>query len=163
MSFTASARIVSSIPGRLRIRDCSLKNPGQFEKLGTALASLNHSCSFRANPAAGSLILFYDARQCAMEEMEDAVARMVNAAPSDSNVSNDSAAPDASAVVSASGKRRILLRRANRYSKYVMYASLGISLALAARGARRGHALAGAVFVAALGVHLAVHRKHLLS
>ena len=38
----------------------------------------------------------------------------------------------------------------------------GASLALAATGAKRGHAALGGVFVLLLGVHLAVHRHRLL-
>ncbi len=152
--------IVASIPGRLRIRSRRLKNPILLEKLGTALTGLDSSCSYQANSRAGSLLFFYDAKQCVKTEMEAAIVKTVHdALPS---VSSKPAASSAS-TVSASRKRRTLLRKANRCSKYVMYASLGTSLALAARGAKYGHAVAGAVFVAALGVHLMVHRKHLFS
>jgi hypothetical protein len=42
-----------------------------------------------------------------------------------------------------------------------MPASLAASLALAAAGAKRWHAATGGLFLAALHVHLAVHRRHL--
>jgi hypothetical protein len=165
MSSSASARIVSSVPGRLRIRDDSLKNPARLKTLGAALAGLERSCSFQANPAASSLTVFYDPRQCAQEQMEAAVAGIIAPALAGKPASNDPATAAAPTPVEIAKRRqrRNLLRRTNRYSKYAMLASLGVSLALAARGATRGHALTGAAFVAALGVHLAVHRRQLLN
>ena len=50
----------------------------------------------------------------------------------------------------------------NRWAKRGMLLTLGASLALAATGAKRGHAALGGVFVLLLGVHLAVHRRRLL-
>ncbi|MDO4905533.1 MAG: hypothetical protein Q4A16_08300 [Lautropia sp.] len=53
-------------------------------------------------------------------------------------------------------------RTANRYAKRGMMLSLGSSLGLAVAGAKHGHIVSGSAFVAALGVHLLVHRKTLL-
>lgn len=50
----------------------------------------------------------------------------------------------------------------NRYAKAGMLGSLSASLALAATGQKRLHAVTGGIFVACLGVHLGVHRRSLL-
>jgi hypothetical protein len=58
--------------------------------------------------------------------------------------------------------KRAILRRLNGYAKLGMMASLGASLALAAAGNKRLHIATGSVYLALLGIHMAVHRRQLL-
>jgi hypothetical protein len=58
--------------------------------------------------------------------------------------------------------RRSIKRRVNRYAKAGMLGSLATSLALAAAGQKRWHAVSGGIFVACLGVHLSIYRRSLL-
>ncbi|MDD5328515.1 MAG: heavy metal translocating P-type ATPase [Sulfuricella sp.] len=69
------------------------------------------------------------------------------------------APPTPAATPSRHPSRRV---RINRYAKRGMLATLPLSLALAAMGKKRWHAVSGGVFLAALGAHLAAHRRHLL-
>lgn len=139
-------RIVSSLPGRIRLRDAALKNPARSARLAAALAALPAVASVEANCTVGSLLIHYDAAQCA----SDAIERQVEAALDAELQLPRSALPPSTRV------------RINRAAKYGMLASLGSSLVLAALGNKRWHAATGLVFVACLGAHLTVHRRHLL-
>lgn len=139
-------RIVSSLPGRIRLRDNALKHPARARRLADALGALPAVASAEANPATGSLLLRFDPAQCPVESLEARVEALLEA-------ELQSARPR----LPPSTRVRI-----NRAAKYGMLASLGASLALAAAGNKRWHAATGLVFVACLGVHLGVHRRHLL-
>ncbi|MDR2925145.1 MAG: hypothetical protein LBU76_04240 [Azoarcus sp.] len=154
-------RIASSVPGRLRLCGGCLKNQNRLDALGAVLARLDSSCSLRANPAAGSLTVFYDSRRYAIREMEAAVARAAGIASGGATGIGAADALSRAALPAASAAKK--RRQINRYAKYAMFGSLGVSLVLAARGAKRGHALSGAAFLVALAAHLARHRKHLLA
>lgn len=140
------SRIVSSIPGRIRARDTALRQPERLARLHAALGATAGVLSASANAAAGSLVLHYDAARIPVEDMEAIVE----------------AAVDAELARPKNGLPPSTRVRINRCAKYGMLGSLGISLALAASGQKRWHALSGALFVACLGVHLTVHRRHLL-
>lgn len=137
------SRIASSIPGRIRVRDPKLRVPERLERLRSALAAGDGVTSTEINPVAGSLLLYYDAAATAPEIMESFVDAAVDAELA-------SPRPDTAQT------------RLNRYAKHGMLASLAVSLAFAAAGNKRWHALSGGLFLAALGVHLAHHRQRLL-
>lgn len=139
-------RIVSSLPGRIRVRDPALRAPDRLDLLEQTLATLEGVAGLRGNAAAGSIVLHYDAGRVDVEAFERTVDEAVDAVL---------AAPR------RKGRHR-LRNRVNRAAKLGMLGSLGTSLVLAAAGQKHWHAVAGGVFVACLGVHLAVHRKHIL-
>ncbi|MER2551675.1 MAG: HMA2 domain-containing protein [Thauera sp.] len=139
-------RIASSTPGRVRIRDLALRNPTRMERVESALDRIDGIHDIVPNAAAGSIVLHYDATAIEPDELEHRIDAIVDAA------------------LAAPGKpgRHKLRRQANRAAKIGMLGSLGASLALAATGNKRWHAVTGGVFVACLGVHLGLHRKALL-
>lgn len=139
--------IVSALPGRIRVRDPRLRQPARLERLRASLAALAGVAHIEVNGRAGSLLLHYDPQQIGCDELEARVDRATLAALR---------------VQPATGKSRVRLLRTNRWAKLGMLASLSGSLALLALGQKRGHALAGGLFVAGLGLHLLVHRRHLL-
>ena len=140
------SRIVSSLPGRIRVRDRVLRNPMRLDQLEAALIKIEAVTSIQSNPGAGSVILYFDAAQTDTEVLEAAV----------------DAAVDAVLAAPLPAGKRSLNMRVNRYAKAGMLGSLATSLALAATGQKRWHAVTGGLFVACLGVHLSVHRRSLL-
>lgn len=139
-------RIVASIPGRIRVRDGGLRHDGRLARLRAAFLALDGVHAVEGNRDAGSIVVRYNAARQAPEVMEDAVERAVEA---------ELARP----ISRVPPSRRV---RINRAAKYGMLGSLAASLALAAAGNKRWHAATGLVFVACLGVHLSVHRRHIL-
>lgn len=135
--------IVSAIPGRIRVRLPQLRDAARLERLRAMLAAdaAVHECE--TNPAAGSLLLHYDAAKVAPEIMEALV---------DAAVDDELAAPrpDTAKI------------RLNRHAKRGMLLSLALSLAFAAAGKKRWHTLSGGLFLVGLGLHLAIHRRRLL-
>lgn len=138
--------VASSIPGRIRIRAPGLRNPGCLARVQASLAPLAGVLDVEVNAMAGSVVVRYDAAATAPEDMETQVEQQVERE-----------------LERPRGAFRPSTRvRVNRVAKYAMLGSLATSLALAAAGNKRWHALTGVVFVACLGVHLGVHRRHLL-
>ncbi|ATE61081.1 HMA2 domain-containing protein [Thauera sinica] len=141
------SRIVSSLPGRIRVRDKTLRNLERLARVERALGGVRGVHNVQTNTGAGSVVLHFDPKQVDVAKLEgevDAVIDAVLAAPA-----------------RAPGQRSLRVQ-VNRYAKMGMIGSLATSLALAATGQKRGHAVSGAIFVACLGVHLGVHRRHLL-
>lgn len=155
--------IASSLPGRLRLRAPALRRESPLRRLAADLAGLPGVVSVTDNERAGSLLLHYDAMRVAPADFEAAALR---AAEKVLGAPNPRSAPAADAFAPEASHRRLVapsLRvRINRQAKRGMLASLLMSLALAATGAKRGHVLAGAHFLGFLALHLAVHRRHLL-
>ncbi|NHK99577.1 hypothetical protein [Rubrivivax benzoatilyticus] len=149
------APIVSSLPGRLRLRDARLRRDALREAVLARLDTLPALRTLRANAAAGSIVVEYDGTRVGealmCREVLDAVAPWL-AAPA-------TAAPAAVPAPPRRASRRRQLARANNLG---MLASLGGSLALAAAGAKSAHVATGTVFLGLLGVHLAMHRRSLL-
>lgn len=148
--------IVSAVPGRIRIRDPLLRDATRQERLGAVLAELDGVVEVEGNPRTGSMLLRYIAEHTARIDMEARVATAVAA----------ELAPQAVATQEEAGGRRKLRRwqrdrRLNTWAKYGMLGSLGVSLALAAAGSKKAHAATGGLFLGLLGVHMAVHRRHL--
>lgn len=138
--------IVSSLPGRIRIRDTALRQADRLERLAAAVAGHPGVLGVEANSRAGSLVLRYDAALADTEAMEAAVE----------------AAAEAELARPRPGLKPSTRVRLNRYAKRGMAASLGASMLLAAVGKKQWHAATGGAFLACLLVHLAVHRRHLL-
>ena len=140
------ARIASSIPGRVRIRDAALRDRERLRALEAGVGALAGVGAMRANAGAGSLVVHYDAAALAVEVFERRVDALVDE------------------VIAASRRRaaRSPGARANRAAKIGMLGSLGVSLAFAAAGAKRWHVLSGGVFLACLAVHVGLRRHALL-
>lgn len=140
-SSPAVRRVVSATPGRIRIHDRALRNPGRLADLEAALGEHEGILETSANPRAGSLVLHFDPRRLAVEKLEILV---------------DATLDRLLATSAPTGTSR--RRKVNRLAKIGMLGSLATSFALLATGQKRGHAIAGALFVAGLGVHLGMHR-----
>lgn len=165
--------IASSLPGRLRLRAPALRRQAAQQRLVAGLTGLPGALSVAGNAAAGSIALTYDAARVAREDMETAalgVAQAVLGAGVEGEEAEAQAAGKAVATAPAPavGSRRAgfvapsLRVRINRQAKRGMLASLAVSLALAAAGARRWHVVSGGAFLVFLALHLTVHRRHLL-
>jgi hypothetical protein len=141
-SSLAVRRVVSASPGRIRIRDRALRNPGRLAALEAVLAKREGILETSTNPGAGSLVLHFDPRRISIEALETLV---------DTTLDRLLATP---APTGNSRRRQI-----NQLAKIGMLGSLATSLALLATGQKRGHAVAGALFVAGLGVHLSIYRR----
>ncbi len=141
-SSLAVRRVVSASPGRIRIRDRALRNPGRLAALEAVLAKREGILETSTNPGAGSLVLHFDPRRISIEALETLV---------------DTTLDRLLATPAPTGNSR--RRQTNQLAKIGMLGSLATSLALLATGQKRGHAVAGALFVAGLGVHLSIYRR----
>lgn len=185
-------RIVSALPGRIRLRAPALRAPRTNERLQTAIAKFDGVRSVEGCAKSGSVLLFYDATKIDRSSMEAQVeaAAAAELGPRDgipARGASRTAAPDRAAKspdpspvkgdfhvaparqAGMPGDRRgppfskrAIVRRLNGYAKVGMMASLGASLALAAAGNKRLHIATGSVYLALLGIHMAVHRRQLL-
>ncbi|MCG5511484.1 HMA2 domain-containing protein [Ectothiorhodospira lacustris] len=155
--------IVSSISGRLRLKGESLRQAVPRERLERELLALDGVTDLRPNPGAGSVVVQYDQAACTMAEMEARISNLIGSASPSPARSIKRPSP-----VSGAQRRpgqRSLRMRVNRVSKMGMLTSLATSLAvtqLRPRGWKYWHAGTGWMFVACLGVHLLVYRRHLL-
>lgn len=140
------SRIVSALPGRIRIRDRVLRERARLGRVEAALARLEGIDSLQGNPGAGSIVLHFDAARVDVAALEAAVDATI----------------DAELATPHKPHRRSLKMQINRSAKFGMLGSLAASLALAAAGEKRWHAVTGGLFVACLGVHLGVHRRSIL-
>ncbi|MBK1673514.1 hypothetical protein CKO35_09395 [Ectothiorhodospira shaposhnikovii] len=155
--------IVSSVPGRLRLKGELLRQETPRTRLERDLLTLDGVTDLRPNPRAGSLIVHYDRAGCTVPEMEARIRHLIGSAVPSPARSSKKPAPD-------SGNRRrpgqrSLRMRVNRVSKIGMLTSLAASLAVTQvrpRGWKYWHASTGWMFVACLGIHLLVYRRHLL-
>ena len=142
--------IVSSTPGRIRLRHPDLRDAGRLAQLQQTIARWQHIEAIRINPQAGSLIVRYgveklDGRRLA-QRLDKAVDKLLHQPPVPS-------------PAKPGGTPRV---RVNRWAKRGMLASLAISMMLAGAGRKRWHALSGGLFLASLTVHLWIHRRHIL-
>lgn len=148
--------IVSAVPGRIRIRDSQLRDAARQERLGAVLAEIDGVVEVEGNPRTGSMLLRYTPEHTTRVEMEARISAAIAA---------ELEPPPVAAQEEASGRRTLRRwqrdRRLNTWAKYGMLGSLGASLALAAAGSKKAHAAIGALFLGLLGIHMAVHRRHL--
>ena len=146
------SRIVSSIPGRIRVRDNKLRNQTTLDRIKTELlniAAIAAITSLEGDNRTGSLLVRFNKNvvtmSCIEAQIDSAVDRVIG---------------------KSSAQQRLLSKRnLNRYNKMAMLLFLGTSLftlTLAGRKRRiRWHRLTGYLFVANLGVHLFTYRKSL--
>ncbi len=138
-------RIVSSIPGRVRIRDKALRNLTRLRRLESLLQELKAISVLRTNPTTGSVLVYFDQRLMSNAELELALDQAVN---------------EVLKIPLPTKRHSSLKKRLNRYSKWLMLVSLVASLAFATkRRTRRWHILTGNIFIAGLLVHLSIYRK----
>lgn len=147
------AMLAASIPGRLRLRDARLGQPPICRALAERLRALEGVLSVDARPESRSVLLRYDAGCRTVAAMEVAVLAEVTQIFPDHRVA---------ASYAAGKNHRRTLRGWNRAAKLGMIASLPVSLALAAAGTKKLHAVTGGIFALLLLVHLTTHRRHLL-
>lgn len=152
-----SALIAAHIPGRLRLRDPRLRALACAEAVAARLRALDGVQAVETNALAGSIRVAYQADDptAMATRVCTAVAPLLPDAPQ----LRDMTERGATAQRASPGRRAA--REWNRVAKLGMLASLPISLALAAAGTKKLHAVTGAAFTALLLVHLAVHRRHL--
>ncbi|MDR1529551.1 MAG: hypothetical protein LBS40_04005 [Burkholderiales bacterium] len=142
--------IVSSIPGRMRIRHSELKDARRFARIYEALSSLENIREIIGNRTSGSLLIFYDAKRTPQRKIENDANQILKTELSETTVSRRKRYTSTTLKI-------------NRYAKYGMYGSLGLSLLMAAISNKRAHAVTGLIFTGCLATHLAIHRHRLLS
>jgi Heavy metal associated domain 2 len=143
------SRIVSSIPGRIRIRDNKLRDQTILDRLKTELLNISVITTLESNRRTGSLLVRFSKNSVAMPSIEAQIDSAV-----DRVIGNP-----------AASQRLLSKKNLNRYNKIAMLLLLGTSLFtlnLAGRKRRiRWHRLTGYLFLANLGVHLFTYRKSL--
>ena len=143
------SRIISSVPGRIRLRDKILRDPTKLNELKKELSQIAVITSSQGNVRTGSLLLYFDRNSIALSTMEANI---------DSTVEQ---------IIGKAPKPRGLLSKKNftRYNKMAMLGSLGtslIALRIKRRKSRiRWHQLTGYLFIVNLGAHLFFYRKAL--
>lgn len=140
-------RIVSSLPGRIRIRDKSLRDQTRLNELEKQLSEITAITELQGNVRTGSVVVYFDPSVIEIAELETKLDSAVD------KVLADTLTPPV-----------LTKKRINRYNKIAMVGSLAASLAFAAarrKRWRRLHALTGYLFVVNLGVHLYLYRKSL--
>lgn len=140
-------RIVSAVPGRIRIKDTAFGDAAVGARVALRLTQELAAASTRINPGAYSIVVNYDAGTMSPGELHLQIEQLL---------------ADELGQPPFARRRRSRRLRINRYAKIAALTSLGASLAFAAAGRKRLHVLTGTLFVACLGVHLAVFRRTLV-
>lgn len=152
--------IVSSTPGRIRLRHARLRSSAVRSAACSALEKMEGVIRTAAHSRACSIVVVYDPQLSTAAALEAAIAGHCNAAwTSPPAPAYRAAATQAPAPQPHPPSPRV---RVNRVAKRGMLLGLGASLVLAALGHKRWHAATGLVFVGCLAAHLTVHRRHLL-
>jgi len=140
-------RIVSAVPGRFRIKDSAFGEAAVSDKIVERLKQEVSVLSTRVNNGANSIVVHYDEGRMLATDMhqrtEQLLAELLGKSPTHR-------------------RRRSKRLRINRYAKIGALTSLAASMAFAASGHKRLHGVTGSVFLACLGVHLAVFRRTLV-
>lgn len=140
------SRIVSSLPGRVRVRDKRLRHKSRLAELKTELSKIAAITALRDDIRTGSIVVNFDADAIDIADLETLLDSAVD------QVLTEPMAPP------------ITKKQLNRYNKIAMMGSLAASLALTAarrKRWRRWHALTGYLFVASVAVHMVIYRKTL--
>lgn len=151
----SSSPVVASIPGRMRVRDARLRDLGLLREMLARLEGLPGLFGIESNATTGSVLIHYDCTVTSQPALEQRVRAAFDAV-------FPSPEPLQKQVRSGGMYRWQKERRWNRAAKWGMLASFPVSLALAAGGSKKLHAVTGGVFSALLLVHLYVHRRHLV-
>lgn len=141
------SRIVSSLPGRIRIRDKRLRDQTRQHELKKELLQITGITQLQGNVRTGSVVINFDPVAIEITALESKLDSAVD------KVLSESLTPPL-----------LTKKRINRYNKLAMLGSLTASMALAMarrKRWRRLHALTGYLFIANLGVHLYLYRKTL--
>jgi hypothetical protein len=141
------SRIVSSLPGRIRIRDKRLRDQSRLNELKKELSKIAAITELQGNARTGSVVVNFDATVIEIAALESKIEYAV-----DKVLAETLTAP------------LLTKKQLNRYNKIAMVGTLTASLALGMarqKRLRRWHALTGYLFVANLGVHLYLYRKTL--
>jgi hypothetical protein len=141
------SRIVSSLPGRIRIRDKRLRDQTRLNQLKKELLKITAIVELQSNPRTGSVVVNFDPGVIEITALETQLDLAVD-----------------KVLAEALTPPLLTKKTINRYNKIAMVGSLAASLAFSAarqKRWRRWHALTGYLFVANLGVHLYLYRKSL--
>lgn len=141
--------IVSSLPGRIRVRDKGLRDREKLDRLKSALSEIAAITELQDNVRTGSVLLRFDRHAVALPEMEASI----------------NAAIDRVIGKPPTPERLFSPKNLNRYNKIAMLATLGASLFALTTSPRkrriRWHKITGYLFVANLAAHLFTYRKSL--
>ena len=138
-------RIVSSLPGRIRIRDKRLRDQARLNELKKELLKIAAITELKSDARTGSGVVNFDSNLIEIAALEAKLDLAVD-------------------KVLAEPVQLLTKKQLNRYDKIAMVGSLAASLAFGVarqKRFRRWHALTGYFFVANLGVHLYLYRKTL--
>lgn len=161
---TRKNALVSCLPGRIRLRHPALRDKRCNARLATALSTLNEALTVEPNLTAGSVLFRYDPTRCDRRAMEARVGALCGrelGEPATAAEPAEERTGAADTPAPAAARRRSAAKQFNRLAKLAMLASFPLSLALAAQGEKRLHAVTGGAFTLFLLVHLIVHRRHL--
>jgi len=141
------SRIVSSLPGRIRVRDKRLRDQKRLSELKNELSKIAAITALQDDVRTGSIVVNFDPSAIEIAALETLLDYAVD-----------------QVVVERLILPPITKKQLNRYNKIAMMGSLAAFLALTvARRKRwkRWHALTGYMFVASVAVHMIIYRKTL--
>lgn len=141
------SRIVSSLPGRIRVRDKRLRDPERMAELKQSLNNIAAITALSDDVRTGSVVVNFDPAAIDIADLEALLDSAVDGALND-----------------RLPLRTISKKQFNRYNKIAMTGTLAASLALTLarqKHWRRWHALTGYWFVASVAVHMVIYRKTL--
>ena len=139
-------RIVSVVPGRLRIKDHQFADEAVVERVVAELKAHLPVNGVRANARAGSVVISYPVSKLSPEDMRRRTGEILGR-------------------LLGRGSRargRSVRLHLNQASKVIGVGSLAASLAFALTRYKQLHIVTGWVFVASVVVHMAVFRRTLL-
>jgi len=157
----ASSPLVSSLPGRLRVRHPILRSARRNAALAAELEGWEGVTAATGTAATGGILLLYDSGRVAPKEVEARVLALLVPHPA------PGAGPDpVRRSIQHPGQHpgggvSSVLRTLNRPAKVLMIASMAGSLA-ALSISKKAHAALGVLHLAVLLIHLAHHRSRLL-
>ena len=141
------SRIVSSLPGRIRVRDKRLRDQKRLTELKKELSNIAAISALQDDVRTGSVVVSFDANAIEIATLEKYLDAAVD-----------------KVLIEPLTPPPIPKKQLNRYSKIAMMGSLTASLALTVarkRRWRRWHAFSGYLFVASVAVHMVIYRKTL--
>ena len=141
------SRIVSSLPGRIRVRDKRLRDQERLTELKKELSKITAITALQDDVRTGSIVVNFDPRAIEIAVLETRLDFAVD-----------------QVLVERLTLPQITKKQLNRYNKIAMMGSLAASLALTTvrrKRWRRWHALTGYLFVASVAVHMIIYRKTL--
>jgi len=148
--------VVSSLPGRLRLRHAVLRRPAINAALAAEIGGWPGVTATSGSANTGGLLVAYDVEAAGQAEMEArSTALVLSHAPEPSaDAADDDDGDDASDFWETVGAF-------NRSAKIGMFATLGASMAALAVS-RRVHAAFGGAYLGLLALHLLKHRRKLV-